>query len=80
MEIQGAPLVHIYGPQVQFDRGASVAFNVIDWNGVLVETDLVQRLADRSNISLKLGTLCNIVYPEGSEDLPVSVDCSLPTS
>ncbi|CAK9261500.1 unnamed protein product [Sphagnum jensenii] len=61
----GVPLVYIYGPEVQFDRGASLAFNIFDWNGVLVQPTLVQRLADRSNISLGLGRLCNVIYPEG---------------
>jgi selenocysteine lyase/cysteine desulfurase len=65
----GVPLVYIYGPEVQFDRGASLAFNIFDWNGVLVQPTLVQRLADRSNISLGLGRLCNVIYPEGVQDL-----------
>ncbi|CAK9270821.1 unnamed protein product [Sphagnum jensenii] len=69
IEGQGTPLVHIYGPGVQFDRGASVTFNIFDRSGVLVQPSLVQRLADRSNISLGLGKLCNIIYPEGLQDL-----------
>lgn len=71
MDTQGTNLVHIYGPEVHFDRGQAVAFNLFDWNGVPVKAELVQRLADRNNISLGLGTLCNIVYPEGSTDLAV---------
>ncbi len=67
----GVPLVYIYGPGVQFDRGASLAFNIFDWNGVLVQPTLVQRLADRSNISLGLGRLCNVIYPEGVQNLRV---------
>ncbi|CAK9231190.1 unnamed protein product [Sphagnum troendelagicum] len=65
VEGQGTPLVHIYGPEVQFDRGASFAFNILDQNGVVVQPKLVQQLADQSNISLGLGKLCNIIYPEG---------------
>ena len=79
LDRQGTNLVHIYGPEVHFDRGASLAFNVFDWNGVPVRTDIVQRLADRSNISLGLGTLCNIIYPEGSDDLPVHITFLFPT-
>ena len=79
LDRQGTNLVHIYGPEVHFDRGASLAFNVFDWNGVPVRTDIVQRLADRSNISLGLGTLCNIIYPEGSDDLPVRITFLFPT-
>ncbi|KAG0568910.1 hypothetical protein KC19_6G051200 [Ceratodon purpureus] len=69
IDTQGTNLVHIYGPEVHFDRGHAMAFNLFDWNGVPVRAELVQRLADRNNISLGLGTLCNIVYPEGSTDL-----------
>ncbi|RVW16270.1 hypothetical protein CK203_067895 [Vitis vinifera] len=29
----GLPLVRIYGPNVAFDRGPAVAFNVFDWKG-----------------------------------------------
>lgn len=64
--------MHIYGPEVHLDRGQAMAFNLFDWNGVPIRTELVQRLADRNSISLGLGTLCNIVYPEGSTDLVVS--------
>ncbi|CBI34762.3 unnamed protein product, partial [Vitis vinifera] len=53
----GLPLVRIYGPNVAFDRGPAVAFNVFDWKGEKVEPTLVQKLADRSNISLKLRTI-----------------------
>jgi selenocysteine lyase/cysteine desulfurase len=63
-EEEGSPLVHIYGPEVKYDRGGSVAFNIFDRTGALVNPGLVQRLADRNNISLGLGTLCNIVYPD----------------
>lgn len=64
--------MHIYGPEVHFDRGHALALNLFDWNGVPVRAELVQRLADRNNISLGLGTLSNIVYPENSTDLAVS--------
>jgi selenocysteine lyase/cysteine desulfurase len=70
---QGTPLVHIYGPEVQFDRGASLAFNILDQNGVVVQPKLVQQLADQSNISLGLGKLCNIIYPEGLRGFRVCV-------
>ncbi|XP_024396536.1 uncharacterized protein [Physcomitrium patens] len=65
---QETNLVHIYGPQVRFDRGQALAFNLLDLNGIAIRAELVQRLADKNNISLGLGTLCNIVYPEGSTD------------
>ncbi|CAM6105347.1 unnamed protein product [Calypogeia fissa] len=65
---QGNPLVRIYGPKVAYDRGAALSFNVLDWKGLLIQPALVQRLADRCNISLGVGRLCNIVDPEMSSD------------
>lgn len=58
------PLVKIYGPKVKFDRGPAVAFNIFDWKGQKVEPILVQKLADRKNISLSYGFLQNIWFPE----------------
>ncbi|KAG5019853.1 hypothetical protein JHK87_015708 [Glycine soja] len=48
---EGVPLVKIYGPKVKFDRGPALAFNVFDWKGEKVEPVLVQKLADRNNMS-----------------------------
>ncbi|XP_023532565.1 molybdenum cofactor sulfurase [Cucurbita pepo subsp. pepo] len=61
---EGVSLVKIYGPKVKFDRGPALAFNVFDWKGEKVEPVLVQKLADRSNISLSYGFLQNIWFPE----------------
>ncbi|PKU63873.1 molybdenum cofactor sulfurase-like [Dendrobium catenatum] len=60
----GHSLVRIYGPQVKFDRGSAIAFNVYDWKGEKVEPALVQKLADRSNISLNCGFLQNIWFSD----------------
>ncbi|KAJ6826286.1 putative molybdenum cofactor sulfurase 3 [Iris pallida] len=64
----GHALVRIYGPRVRFDRGPALAFNVFDWKGEKVEPALVQKLADRSGISLGCGLLRNICFPEGYEE------------
>ncbi|KAI5075722.1 hypothetical protein GOP47_0009798 [Adiantum capillus-veneris] len=53
-------LVRIYGPQVRYDRGASIAFNILDSQGKLLQPDLVRMLADQVNVSLGLGYLRNI--------------------
>ncbi|KAJ6839094.1 putative molybdenum cofactor sulfurase 3 [Iris pallida] len=64
----GRALVRVYGPGVRFDRGPAVAFNVFDWRGERVEPAVVQKLADRSSISLGCGFLRNICcFPEGEE-------------
>ncbi|XP_072966088.1 uncharacterized protein [Typha angustifolia] len=64
----GHSLVKIYGPRVKFDRGPALAFNVFDWKGEKVEPSLVQKLADRSNISLSCGFLKNICFPDKYEE------------
>ncbi|XVE58629.1 hypothetical protein DITRI_Ditri04bG0184700 [Diplodiscus trichospermus] len=65
---EGVPLVRIYGPKVKFDRGPAVAFNVFDWKGEKIEPVIVQKLADRSNISLSYGFLHNIWFAEKYEE------------
>lgn len=62
------PLVRIYGPNVMFDRGPSIAFNVFDWNGDKVDPALVQRLADRYNISLSCGVVQNMCFGDKFEE------------
>ncbi|KAG6470480.1 molybdenum cofactor sulfurase-like [Zingiber officinale] len=63
----GRPLVKIYGPRVKFDRGPALAFNIFDWKGEKVKPVLVQKLADRSNISLGRGFLSNIRFADEYE-------------
>ncbi|KAI4320042.1 hypothetical protein MLD38_033564 [Melastoma candidum] len=61
---EGVRLVRIYGPKVRFDRGPALAFNVFDWKGEKVEPVLVQKLADRSGISISYGFLHHICFSE----------------
>ncbi|KAF8380342.1 hypothetical protein HHK36_027827 [Tetracentron sinense] len=65
---KGFPLVRIYGPKIKFERGPAVAFNVFDWKGEKVEPILVQKLADRSNISLSYGFLHHIWFSDKYEE------------
>ncbi|KAK3039218.1 hypothetical protein RJ639_027922 [Escallonia herrerae] len=58
------PLVRIYGPKIKFDRGPALAFNVYDWKGEKVEPALVQKLADRNNITLSNGCLHQIWFSD----------------
>ncbi|XP_010919201.2 uncharacterized protein [Elaeis guineensis] len=77
------PLVRIYGPRRKFDRGTTVAFNVFDWKGEKVEPTLVQKLADRSSISLSCGFLQNILFPDKNEDKHVVMErrvCKITTA
>ncbi|WOG90283.1 hypothetical protein DCAR_0209526 [Daucus carota subsp. sativus] len=64
----GLPLVKIYGPKVKFDRGPALAFNIFDWKGGKVDPQLVQKLADRNNISLGLGALKNIWFSDKHDE------------
>ncbi|GAU15484.1 hypothetical protein TSUD_45210 [Trifolium subterraneum] len=61
---EGVSLVKIYGPKIRFDRGPALAFNVYDWKGEKVEPVLVQKLADRNNISLSYGFLHHIWFAD----------------
>lgn len=64
-----APLVRIYGPNVMLEsRAPSIAFNVFDWNGTKVDPALVQKLADRSNISLSCAFLQHIWFSDKYEE------------
>lgn len=60
----GLPLITIYGPKVRFDRVPTVAFNIFDWKGEKVDPALVQKLADRNNISLSCGFLKSINFSD----------------
>ncbi|KAL0329709.1 UNVERIFIED_CONTAM: Molybdenum cofactor sulfurase [Sesamum radiatum] len=64
----GLPLVRIYGPRIKLDRGPALAFNVYDWKGERVDPILVQKLADRNNISLTCGFLKNICFSENFQE------------
>lgn len=57
-------LVRIYGPKIRFDRGPALAFNIFDSKGEKIEPVLVQRLAERSQISLSYGFLHNIWFAD----------------
>ncbi|XP_043717386.1 molybdenum cofactor sulfurase [Telopea speciosissima] len=70
---QGLPLVRIYGPKIKFNRGPALAFNVFDWKGEKVEPVLVQKLGDRSNISISCGFLHNIWFSDKYEEEKESV-------
>ncbi|XP_073140369.1 uncharacterized protein [Henckelia pumila] len=56
----GAPLVHIYGPKIKYERGAAVAFNVRDRYRGLINPEVVQKLAESHGISLGVGILSHI--------------------
>ncbi|PHH79149.1 hypothetical protein CDD80_5516 [Ophiocordyceps camponoti-rufipedis] len=55
----GTPMATIYGPTDLESRGGTVAFNVIDACGSIVDDRLVAIEASALNISLRTGCFCN---------------------
>lgn len=55
----GAPLVRVYGPQGVEMRGGTVAFNLLDPDGELVDFRVVEQRANDANISIRTGFFCN---------------------
>jgi len=63
------PLVRVYGPLTAKDRGATVAFNIFDSNGDLIDQDAIEARAASMNISLRTGCFCNPGAAEAALDL-----------
>jgi molybdenum cofactor sulfurtransferase len=55
----GAPMVRIYGPQGMEMRGGTVAFNLLDPDGELVDFRMVEQRANDAGISVRTGFFCN---------------------
>lgn len=65
---EGQALVRIYGPKIEVNRGPAVAFNIFDWKGEKIDPGLVQKLGDRSNISLSHGYLDHVSFWDKNEE------------
>ncbi|MEO8562205.1 MAG: aminotransferase class V-fold PLP-dependent enzyme [bacterium] len=55
----GAPLVRVYGPEDHYDRGGTVAFNVLDRHGEAVPYAVVEERAGARRVSVRGGCFCN---------------------
>jgi selenocysteine lyase/cysteine desulfurase len=55
----GAPLVRIYGPIDATDRGATVAFNLLDDRGTAIPFTEVEGRARLARVSVRGGCFCN---------------------
>jgi selenocysteine lyase/cysteine desulfurase len=55
----GEHLAQLYGPATLEGRGATVAFNLLDAQGRLVDHRRVEEAANRHRISLRTGCFCN---------------------
>jgi selenocysteine lyase/cysteine desulfurase len=66
----GAPAVRVYGPPGAAGRGGTVAFNVLDPRGGVVDCRLVEAAAAAQNVSLRTGVFCNPGAAEAALALP----------
>jgi selenocysteine lyase/cysteine desulfurase len=55
----GEPMVRIYGPDTLERRGGTVAFNLVDREGELIDFRVVEQRANEANISIRTGFFCN---------------------
>jgi selenocysteine lyase/cysteine desulfurase len=55
----GQPLVRLYGPSTGERRGGTLAFNLHDPAGAIVDHRLVEQAANEVGISLRTGCFCN---------------------
>ncbi|MDO9546512.1 MAG: aminotransferase class V-fold PLP-dependent enzyme [Pelolinea sp.] len=55
----GTPLVKMYGPLTTNDRGGTITLNFIDTSGELIRKDLLEKEANKRNISIRMGFFCN---------------------
>lgn len=66
----GAPLVRVYGPTTTEGRGGTVAFNLLDEAGRVIDCRLVEEAANEAKVSLRTGYFCNPGAAETSFELP----------
>ncbi len=65
----GRPMVRLYGPTTTATRGGTVAFNLYDPDGHLLDYRRVEELAAARRISLRTGCFCNPGAGEAAEEL-----------
>ena len=65
----GQPMAQIYGPTSTRDRGGTVAFNLLDPGGRVVDERAVARDTAAAGISIRTGCFCNPGAGEGAFNL-----------
>jgi selenocysteine lyase/cysteine desulfurase len=65
----GEPMARIYGPASTRDRGGTVAFNLLDPGGHIVDERAVARATAAAGISIRTGCFCNPGAGEGAFEL-----------
>ncbi|WP_307796940.1 aminotransferase class V-fold PLP-dependent enzyme [Actinomadura barringtoniae] len=66
----GSPLIRVYGPADGHGRGGTVAFNVLDSRGGVVDERIVARDTAAASISVRTGCFCNPGAGEGAFHIP----------
>jgi selenocysteine lyase/cysteine desulfurase len=66
----GRPMVRVYGPATTEGRGGTVALNLIDGEGRVLDCRVVEATAIAANVSLRTGYFCNPGAAETSFELP----------
>jgi selenocysteine lyase/cysteine desulfurase len=62
----GRPMIRLYGPAERAGRGGTIAFNLLDPAGEVVDERLVAKEATGAGISLRTGCFCNPGAGEGA--------------
>jgi selenocysteine lyase/cysteine desulfurase len=65
----GQPMAQIYGPTSTRDRGATVAFNLLDPGGQVIDERAVAQASTAAGISIRTGCHCNPGASEGASQL-----------
>jgi selenocysteine lyase/cysteine desulfurase len=65
----GAPMARIYGPANTRERGGTVAFNLLDPGGCVIDERAVAQATAAAGISIRTGCFCNPGAAEGAFQL-----------
>jgi len=65
----GAPMARIYGPAGARDRGGTVAFNLLDPRGRIIDERAVAQASAAAGMSIRTGCFCNPGATEGAFNL-----------
>ena len=65
----GQPMARIYGPTGTRDRGGTVAFNLLDPGGRIIDERAVAQASATAGISIRTGCFCNPGATEGAFNL-----------
>jgi len=65
----GEPMARIYGPASTRERGGTVAFNLLDPGGRVIDERAVARATAAAGISIRTGCFCNPGAAEGAFNL-----------